>query len=391
MLNFVFQNATKLIFGKKTEYQIGAEAKKYADKVLLVTYEKGTPVDTTGLYGKVVDSLKQNGVEVFELRKVVANAKLSPVYEGIKICRENDIKFLVAIGGGSAIDTAKSIAVGVFYQGDVWDFFLGKTEVKEALPIGVILTIPAAGSETSNAAVITKEEGRFKKAFKSELIRPQFAILNPELLFSLPPYQIACGCTDIMAHDMERYFCNEKHVDLSDRLCEAVFKSVMNNAPLVLKDPHNYDAWAEVMWGGTMAHNDILSNGRVQDLASHDIEHELSGMYNVAHGAGLAVVFPAYMKYVYKHDIARFTRFAVNMMGVDYNFNDPEETILEGIYRLERFYERLGMPTRLSGLGIIDDRFEEMAMKATYNDTITLGQFKPLNAQDIVNVLRLAV
>ena len=390
MLNFIFQNATKIIFGRGTENQVGKEVKDYSNKILFVSYGKGV-IEKLGLYDRAITSLKTSGIEVIELRGVVANGKLDLVYEGIRLCKENNINFILAVGGGSVIDTAKSIAVGVPYQGDVWDFFAEKAIPEKVLPIGTILTIPASGSETSNAAVITRVDGSLKRAFKSELIRPKFSILNPELLYTLPPYQIACGVTDIMAHDMERYFSSVTHVDLTDRLCEAVFKSVMLHAPLVLKNPKNYDAWAEIMWGGTIAHNDLLTTGRVQDLASHDIEHELSGIYYVAHGAGLAVIFPAWMKYVYKNDIERFAQFAVRMMNVDYFFKDPELTVLEGIKKLEDFYVSIGMPIRLKGLGITDDRFKEMALKATYNGTRTLGNFVKLGHKDIYNIFKLAV
>jgi alcohol dehydrogenase YqhD (iron-dependent ADH family) len=390
MLNFTFQNATKIIFGKGTENDVGEEAKKYSNKCLLVTYDNGI-VEGMGLFDRALNSLKKAGVETFVLKGVVANAKLDLVYKGIQMCRENNIGFLLAMGGGSVIDTCKSIGVGVNYKGDIWDFYAEKVFPTESLPVGVILTIPAAGSETSEAAVITRIDTHEKRAIHGDVIRPKFAIMNPELLYTLPKYQIAAGVTDILAHDMERYFCNVPHIDLSDRLCEGIFKAVKLNGEVVVKDPTNYDSWSEVMWGGTLAHNDITTCGRVQDLGSHEIAHQLSALYDATHGATLSVIFPAWMKYNYKTNIPRFAQFATNMMNVDYLYRDPEATVLEGIQKLEDFYTSIGMPTRLSGLGITDDRFEEMALQATLNEKIKLGNFVKLGKEDIINIYKLAV
>jgi alcohol dehydrogenase YqhD (iron-dependent ADH family) len=269
------------------------------------------------LYERIVVSLENAGVEFLELPGVKPNPRLSLVNEGIKICRENGINFILAVGGGSAIDSAKAIAIGMPYSGDVWDFFTGKAVPEEALSIGTVLTIPAAGSEASTGCVITNEFGWYKWYVNSQLIHPKFSILNPELAFTLPKSQVVNGASDIMAHIMERYFTAVLNVELTDRLCEAVLKTVINNIPVVLKQPDNYSAWAEIMWAGTIAHNNLLNTGRTGDWASHDIEHELSGIYDVAHGAGLAVVLPAWMKYVYKHDIKRFSQYAVRVWNID--------------------------------------------------------------------------
>ncbi|SHF49106.1 hypothetical protein SAMN02746089_02021 [Caldanaerobius fijiensis DSM 17918] len=388
MDNFIFKSPTKIIFGRGTEELVGEEVKQYSKKILL--HYGGGSIKRTGLYDKVVNSLKKAGVEFIELPGAQPNPRLSLVREGIKICRENGIDFILAVGGGSAIDSAKAIAVGVPYEGDVWDFYAGKAVPEKALPLGVILTLAATGSEASKSSVITNEDGWYKRGLNVDIIRPQFAIMNPELTFTLPPYQTSCGVADIMAHIMERYFTNTRNVELTDRLCEATLKTVIHNAPIVLKDPENYAARAEIMWAGTIAHNDLLSTGRIGDWSSHAIEHELSAIYDIAHGAGLAIVFPAWMKYVYKHDINRFVQFAVRVWDVDMNFENPEETALEGIKRLEDFFRSIGLPVRLSEINISDDRFEEMADKATNRGQKTVGQFVQLGREDIINIYNLA-
>lgn len=388
MDNFTFTNPTKIIFGRETENQVGKEIEAYSKKILL--HYGGGSIKKTGLYDSVVASLKESEIEFVELPGVQPNPRLSLVREGIKLCRENNIGFILAVGGGSVIDSAKAIACGVPYEGDVWDFYLGKDTINEALSIGVILTIPAAGSESSKGSVITNEEGWYKRPASAPPMYPKFSILNPELAFTLPKYQVACGAADIMAHLMERYFTNTKNVELTDRLIESTMKTIINNVPTILNQHDNYDAWAEVMWAGTIAHNGLLNTGRVGDWGSHDIEHELSGIYDVAHGAGLAVVFPAWMKYVYKKDVNRFAQFAVRVWNIDHSFWDVERTALEGIARLEDFFRSIGLPTTLRELDIDDDRLEEMADKGTNGDTRTLGNFVNLTKQDIFNILTLA-
>lgn len=389
MENFIFQNATKIIFGTNTQGLVGEEMKQHASRVLL-HYGSGSIIKT-GLYDEVITALKEAGIEYIELPDAQPNPRLSLVNKGIKLCKEHDIRFILAVGGGSVIDSAKAIAVGVPYEGDVWDFYTGKNTVKEALPVGVILTIPAAGSESSPSSVITNEEGWYKKGLTSDLIRPVFSILNPELTFTLPAYQTACGAADIMAHIMERYFTNTKNVDLTDRLCEATLKTIIQNVPLVLAEPQNYAARAEVMWAGTIAHNDLLGTGRSGDWGSHDIEHEISGIYDVAHGAGLSVVFPAWMKYVYKHDINRFAQFASRVWNVDYNYEAPENTALSGIQKLTEFLKSIGLPVKLSELGIDSSRIDEMANKCTGSDSHTVGNFVKLKQNDVYHILTLAI
>lgn len=384
MENFTYKNSTEIIFGKGTEYLTGKKIKQFNSKVLL-HYGMGS-IKKNGLYQTIVSSLKEQGICFTELPGVEPNPRLSLVREGIRICKEEEIGFILAVGGGSVIDSAKAIAVGARYEGDIWELFVKPQPVQACLPIGVVLTIPAAGSETSQSLVITNEDGMYKRSYKSPLVRPQFAIMNPELTYSLPFFQTACGISDMLAHIMERYFTTVKHVDVSDRMCEALMRSIMVNAQNVKATPESYDARAEIMWAGTIAHCDILGLGRIGDWASHDIEHELSAIYDIAHGAGLSVIFPAWMKYQYKVDITRFLQFAVRVMNVDMAFGEPEVIILESIRRLETFYQTLGLPIRLHELQIDSSRFDEMAEKAA-----PVGHFRTLQAEDIKAIYQLAL
>lgn len=387
MENFTYFNPTKIIFGKSAEEKAGIETKKYSDRILF--HYGGSSIKKTGLYDKVIKLLKDEGIKIFELGGVKPNPRLSLVYEGIKICRDNNITFILAVGGGSVIDSAKAIATGVKYPGDVWELYETKEkQFDDILPVGVILTIPAAGSEASNGSVITKEDGNLKRYYNNENLRPKFAILNPEITFSLPREQTVYGISDILAHCLERYFTQVPNVDLTDRLIEGTIKSLIKNAYLVLENPNSYDVRAEIMWAGTIAHNDLLSTGRIGDWATHDIEHELSGIYDIAHGAGLSVIFPAWMKYVYKNNIQKFAQFAVRVWGSEIYFDDEERVALEGIRKLESFYKDIGLPTRLTDLNIFEDRFEEMAKKCV--DRGLIGNFVKLDKNDIVNIYKLA-
>ncbi|MDR4945217.1 iron-containing alcohol dehydrogenase [Neobacillus cucumis] len=386
MENFVFQNGTKLIFGKDTEKLVGQESVVYGKKLLL--HYGGGSIKLSGLYDTVLQSLTEQGIETFELGGVKPNPRVCLVREGIKLCKENNIGFILAVGGGSVIDSAKAIAAGVNYDGDVWDLFNGKGVVKDCLPIGTVLTIPAAGSETSNGTVITNEDGLYKRSTSHNTMRPKFSILNPILTFTLPAYQTACGITDMMAHILERYFTNEKNVELTDRLCEGALRTIINNAQVVIQDPTNSAARAEIMWSGTIAHNDILGTGRIGDWGSHDIEHEISGIYDIAHGAGLAIVFPAWMKYVYKHDINRFVQFANRVWDVEIDLNNLEKTALAGIRKTEKFLSSIGMPIRLKEAGIGDEHIEEMSKKGTEKGP--LGNFAKLYETDVIKILNLA-
>ena len=389
MNNFEYCNPTKILFGRNSEAKVGVETAAYSKKILL--HFGGGSIKASGLYDRVTASLKAAGVEWIELGGVKPNPRLSLVHEGVRLCKEHQLGLVLAVGGGSVIDSAKAIAMGAVIDHDVWDFYLGKGAPKAALPVATVLTIPAAGSESSTGTVITKEEGWLKRAVNSELIYPRFSVLNPELPMTLPPFQVACGAMDISAHLMERYFTNVKNVSFTDRLIEGTLKTIIRQAPLILKNPKDYDAWSEFMWAGTIAHNNLLNTGRIGDWASHDIEHEISGIYDVAHGAGLAVVFPAWMKHVLHHDLDRFVQWAVRVWNVELDVFNPEAVAREGIARMEAFFQSLGLGTRMADLGITDDRIDEMADKCTDGNTRTVGNFVKLDRDAVAKVLRLAV
>jgi len=386
MRDFTFFNPTKIIFGKEVQKVVGEETKKHGKKVLL--HYGGGHIKTSGLYDEVIDLMRKAGVDTIELGNVVPNPRLTLVREGIKLCRKEGVDFILAVGGGSVIDSAKAIAAGVLYSGDVWDFFTGTAVPDQVLPVGVILTIPAAGSETSPGSVITDWENGNKR--DCDMLRPVFAILNPELTFTLPPYQTACGASDIMAHIMERYFTRVSNVDLTDRLCEATLKTVINNVHKVLNDPYDYDARANIMWAGTIAHNDLLSTGRIADWASHMIQHELSAINDVAHGAGLSVIFPAWMKYVLKSDVSRFVQFSVRVWNVEQSFDNPEKTAVEGIERMEAFFRSIGLPTRLGEIDIRESDYERIISNCKRFDGDSVGNYVKLSCGDIRRILELA-
>lgn len=385
MIDFTFHAPTECVFGLDTEAQTGKLLKKYGATKVMIQIGGGS-VKRSGLLDRVIASLAQENIPYVLVEGVQPNPRLSLVHKAIDICKEEKVDFLLAVGGGSVIDSCKATALGVEYCGDVWDFYSAKAVPAKCLPLGVVLTIPAAGSEGSNSSVITNEDGWIKRGLGCELTRATFSVYNPTLTYTLPAYQTAAGAVDIMAHIMERYFTNVQDVNLTDTLCEAVLKIMLRQTPVAIKDPTNYTARAEMMWASTVAHNDFLSNGRIGDWATHNIEHELSAIYDVAHGAGLAVCFPAWMKYNYKHDIPRFVRFATEVMGVENNYFDPEDTILRGIKALENFYTSIGMPINLKQLGVEDDRFHEMAKKAKKAPDGTLGQFVKLTEEDIYNI-----
>lgn len=388
MRNFNYKNGTEIIFGKNTEEKVGREIKKYTNKVLL--HYGGGSIKASGLYDKVVSSLKEANIEIIELSGVKPNPRVSLVREGIELCRKHNIDFILAVGGGSVIDSSKAIAAGVNYDGDVWDLFVGTPINHTCLKLATILTIPAAGSETSSGCVITNEDGWYKRSCGHPTLRPVFSILNPELTFTLPKYQTSCGIADMIAHILERYFTNEKNVDLTDRLCEATLKTIMENALRLNINPDDYNARAEIMLSGMVAHNDSLSMGRVGDWATHDIEHELSGIYDIAHGAGLAIIFPAWMKYVYKHDLNRFVQFANRVFNIDTNFSNLEETALKGIEALENFFTKIELPTRLSHVNINDERIDEMSKKlVAHCDHV--GNFVEIRAKEALEILKLAL
>lgn len=388
MIDFVFQNPAKIIFGRDALSHLGEEVLHYSNKVLLV-YGGGS-VKRNGLFTQVMEILNSHHVTVWELSGIVPNPRLSRVYEGIDICRRNEIGLVLALGGGSAIDTAKAIVNGVPYAGDVWDFYCGKAQPKEVLPLGTILTIPAAGSEMSYSCVITNENGMLKRGYNSITHVPKFSILNPEWSFSLPPYQTACGCVDIIAHMMERYFTHVEHVELTDRLITAGIKTVLNNSPTVMEKPDDYDARAEIMWAGALAHNTLLNTGRLGDWGSHKLEHELSATYDIAHGAGLAIIFPAWMKYATNQHPKKIVQFAVDIFDVPLDFGSKTEIALEGIRRLETFYQSLGMPIRLSEADIVDCDYTALVNRALPTEESVVGEYIKLHRQDMVEIYKLA-
>ncbi len=388
MNNFTFYSPTYFAFGRGTENETGHYVKRFGGSRVLLHYGGGSVV-RSGLLNRVKASLDKENIYYVELGGVQPNPRSGLVYQGIELARKECVDFILAVGGGSAIDSAKAIAAGVKYDGDFWDFFEGK-RVMEAIKIGTVLTIAAAGSEGSGDTVITKEEGMLKRGAGGEALRPVFSILNPELTQSLPAFQTAAGATDIMAHVFERYFTNTKEVEITDRLCEAVLLTMIKEVPRVIKDPDNYEARANIMWAGMVAHNNLVGVGRDQDWASHGIEHELSALYDVAHGAGLAVIFPAWMTYVYKHDINRFAQFAVRVWGCEMNSANPEETAREGISRLKQFLTSIGMPVNFKELGAREEDIPYMVEKMGLGNG-TRGNFVPLTAKDVEQVYRLAL
>ena len=386
MQNFSYYSPTEFVFGRGAEEKAGEMIRKRGGTKALVHFGGGSAIKS-GLMDRVTASLEAANIPYVTLGGVQPNPRSSLVYRGIELARAERVDFILAVGGGSVIDSSKAIALGVPYEGDFWDFFCGKVRPEKALGVGVVLTLAAAGSEGSKSCVITQEDGGFKRGCGNELNRPKFALMNPEVTYTLPAYQTACGATDMMAHVLERYFTNEKGVDLTDRLCEAVLSAVIKAAPVAIAEPDNYDARAQLMWASTLAHNDSCGLGREGDWASHQIEHELSARYDVAHGAGLAVVFPAWMRYQIDHDPMRFAQLAVRVWGCDMDFEHPEKTGLDGIGRFEQFLKDIGMPTRLSDMGVNPADIPAMAEKCKRNNAGKLGFFRPLDTEDIAKIL----
>lgn len=386
MENFTFYSPTYFVFGKDEENNVGTYIQKFGGKKVLLHYGGGSAV-RSGLLERVKKALTQEGIEYVELGGVKPNPRSGLVYEGIALCRREQVDFILAVGGGSVIDSAKAIAMGVPYEGDFWDFYQGKT-AEQALPVGTILTIAAAGSEGGNGSVITHEEGNYKRAAGSEVLFPKFSILNPALTQTLPAYQTACGITDIMAHLMERYFTNTKEVEVTDRLLEGLMLTMIKEGPRAIENPNDYGARASIMWAGMMGHNDSCGVGRSQDWSSHQIEHELSAAYDCAHGAGLAAVMPAVMTYNMYHDVNRFARLAVNVWGCQMDFDHPEETAKEGIEAFRNFLKKIHMPSSLKELGGRTEDIEMLAHKCCYGDggTGTVDGFVTLTEQDVVQI-----
>ena len=388
MENFNFYSPTYFAFGKGNESEVGALVKRFGGTKVLLHYGGGS-VKRNGVFDSVTKSLVEAQIPYVELGGVKPNPRSGLVYEGIELCRKEKIDFILAVGGGSAIDSAKAIALGIPYEGDFWDFYSKGMAVEKAIPIGTVLTIAAAGSEGSGDSVITNEESLLKWSAGGDALRPKFSVLNPEFTCTLPAYQTACGITDIMIHVCERYFTNTKDVEITDRLCEAVLKAMIEEAPKVMNDLTDYQARANIMWAGMVAHNNIVGVGRRQDWASHHLEHELSALYDCAHGAGLAVIAPAWMKFVYKHDVSRFAQFAVRVWGCDMNFACPEITALEGISRFESFLGSIGMPVTFAELGAREEDIPTMVNQLGKRKSV--GGFVKLGREEIEAIYKLAL
>ncbi len=388
MNNFNFCSPTEFVFGKDREQDTGFYVKKYGGTKVLLHYGGGSAV-RSGLLGRVKQSLEQAGIAYVELGGVQPNPRDTLVYEGIALCRQENVDFILAVGGGSAIDSAKAIAAGVPYDGDFWDFYSG-SQIEKALPVGTVLTIAAAGSEGSGNSVITKTEGALKRGAGSDLLRPRFSVMNPALTCTLPAYQTACGATDIMAHVFERYFTTTTEVEITDRLCEAVLLTMIKETPRVIADPANYEARANIMWAGTVAHNNIVGVGRVQDWNSHGIEHELSALYDCAHGAGLAVIMPAWMEHVYQRGVMRFAQAAVRVWGCEMDFEDPAVTAREGIVRFRRFLHGIGMPLTFAELGAKAEDIPQLVENIGIGNGTRAG-FTTLTREDITRIYEIAV
>lgn len=394
MDHFQIHAPTQIIFGKNTENEAGKWCKYYGAHKVLVHFG-GHSAKKSGLLDRVCASLKDAGLEHVLLGGVVPNPQLSMVKKGVELCREENVDFILAVGGGSVIDSAKGIGYGLANPGDVWDYYAKKKEITACAPLGAVLTIAAAGSEMSNCSVITNEDGMLKRGLSTDYGYCKFAIMNPELTYTLPAYQTASSCTDIMVHTLERYFTTPSthQLALIDGIAETLLRNVMRYAKIALKEPDNYDARAEIMWSGTLSHNETTGDRTFGDWSCHQLEHELSSMFGVAHGAGLAAVWGSWACYVYKENVGRFAQLAANVFHIPYNFRNPEATALEGIAAMENFFHHIGMPTNiheLIGKDLTEDEIKELAYKCSFMNTRTIGQFKVLTIEDMENIYRAA-
>lgn len=391
MIHFEYYTPTKVVFGKDSEKKTGELVKEFGAKKVLVHYG-GQSARKSGLLDRIYGALKDADIPFVTLGGVQPNPRLSLVYEGIKLCKKEEVDFLLAVGGGSVIDSAKAIGYGLYNDCDPWLFYSRRAQAKGCLPVGAVLTIAAAGSEMSNSSVITNEDGWLKRGYKSDYGRCRFAVMNPELTYTLPAYQTASGCTDILMHTMERYFSRESHTELTDSIAEGLLRTVMRNARILKKEPENYDARAEIMWAGSLSHNGLTGCGTIGDYASHQLEHELSGMFDVTHGAGLAAIWASWARYVYREKVSKFEQFAVNVMGISNDLGTPDEIALAGIRAMEDFFRSIGMPTSIPELGIrlTDEQIKQLAWKCSFSGTRTIGNFKKLDAGDVEKIYRMA-
>ncbi len=392
MFDFKYYAPTKVIFGRNTETKVAELIREFGGTKVLIHYGGGSVI-RSGLLKRVTDALAEACIPFVTLGGAVPNPRLSLVYQGIELCRREKVDFLLGVGGGSAVDSAKAIGYGVANEGDVWDFYDYKRTAEGCLPLGVIMTLAATGSEMSDSSVITKEEGLVKRGYSSDYGRPKFAIMNPELTMTLPDYQTACGCADIMMHTLERYFTSGGNMEITDALAEGLLRTVMKNAEILVKDPRNYDARAEIMWAGSLSHNGLTGCGNDGgDWMTHKLEHELGGLYDVAHGAGLTAVWGSWARYVFRECLPRFRRFAVNVMGVVPAGSD-EETALKGIEALEDFFRRIRMPVNLRELGVTptEEELADMARKCAVGVGGAKGSARLLNEEDMLAIYRASV
>jgi alcohol dehydrogenase YqhD (iron-dependent ADH family) len=392
MKDFTYYAPTEVVFGRNSEKQIPELVKRYGGTKVLIHYG-GHSAEKSGLLSEVCSMLSDCGIPYVKLGGVVPNPRLSMVHKAISICRQEGVDFIIAIGGGSVIDSSKAIGYGVPYSGEVWDFFDSTNVPKACLPIGAVLTIPAAGSEMSDSCVITNEENELKRGVNSRLCRCKFAIMNPERTFTLPPFQTKCGAIDIMMHTMERYFSNEDDMTITDSIAEALMRTVKDSVFDVLKDPNDYRNRAQIMWAGSLSHNDLTGCGTIKDFGTHRLEHELSAMFDVAHGAGLSAIWCSWARYVYQKHVSRFVRFAVNVMDVTNDFTQPEATALKGIEAMENFYRSLDMPTnihQLIGREISEAEIDTMVERCSWNGTRTVGNMQILEPTDMKAIYKMA-
>ena len=389
MKDFIYYAPTQVVFGALSEDKTGKLVKQYSGTKVLVHYG-GQSAERSGLLDKICRALEAEGIAYVKLGGVVPNPRLSKVHEGIELCRKEKVDFILAVGGGSVIDSAKGIGYGVVNEGDVWEYYARRKKVTGCLPVGAILTIAAAGSEMSNSSGITNEDGWLKRGLSSDYGRCRFAIMNPELTMTLPPYQTASGCTDIILHTMERYFIKENNMDITDGFAESLMRTVMKHTRILMKEPNNYESRAEVMWAGSLSHNDITGSRSFGDWACHQLEHELSGMYKVAHGAGLAAVWGSWARYVYQEQPSRFAQYARNVMGI--REENDVECALAGIEATEQFFKEIGMPTSIHEMGIAlgEEDIQTLAWKCSFEDKRTIGCFKVLKKEDMENIYRIA-
>ena len=391
MQNFQFHISTAVTFGKDTHHKVGEIVKSYGFSKIMLHYGCGS-IQKNGIYDAVMKSLSDAGIEVIDFGGVEPNPKLSFVEKGVKLCKETGVELILAVGGGSVIDSAKEIAIGAKYDGSTWDFTSGRKQPTETLPVGVVLTLAASGSEMSTSAVITNEENGVKRGYNTQLHRPLFAICNPELTYTVDKFQTGCGIVDIMMHTLERYFSKSPETPLTDALAEALLRQVVAAGTKAILDPEDYEARADLMWASSLSHNDLTGCGRNVFLTCHQLEHELSGKYDfVAHGAGLSIIFPAWAEYVYQHNLDRFIQYATQVWDVPDDYDDPADIAIQGIVATKAFFREIGMPTKLSQLGIGEEAFEEMAEKCTNYGTRVLPGDLPLGKQEIIDIFRLAL